>query len=343
MKNKLLILFAIFLVSLSGCNYETEISSAKTTQSVSSSSLTYSTTASSSSVSNDIAVSQVTFNQTTLTLYVGETQTIIPSIYPTNATNKTLVWESTNSQVAFANNGSITAVDGGSAVITATASNGIKASCIVTVKIAITYAEISPKHLTISTGTSYTFKLSNVLPKNASEDVALKTDDTDLISINGYGKITGIHYGTAKVYFETKNGIRDEATIEIVGTLTYMNDVYADESSTGTFRYSGCYANVTNLTTELDNISSLLTIYQDIKCRVSCDVTKISCFSEGHENSPIIITVLYPLRTGQGIMYINTNELSVGETKHVTLEFEIFINTVNKNNLILIVRLTTNQ
>ena len=58
------------------------------------------------------------------------------SVYftPNNATNKNVTWRSDDSNVATVNNGVITAMQRGKAIITATAYNGKYSSTTVTVK-----------------------------------------------------------------------------------------------------------------------------------------------------------------------------------------------------------------
>ena len=69
------------------------------------------------------------------TVYTGDTQTLTVSYSPADASEKVLTWTSSNTAVAtVSSNGTVTPVAAGTAVITATASNGLTASCTVTVK-----------------------------------------------------------------------------------------------------------------------------------------------------------------------------------------------------------------
>lgn len=81
-----------------------------------------------------VDVEKLTLNKTALTLQVGETATLTASISPSNTTNKTLTWQSSNIAVADVdNNGAVIAKSEGTAVITVTSANGKAASCEVTV------------------------------------------------------------------------------------------------------------------------------------------------------------------------------------------------------------------
>jgi hypothetical protein len=81
-----------------------------------------------------VAVTSVTLNKTTLALKVGASETLTATVAPSNATNKTVSWASSNTNVATVNNGAITAVAEGTANITVTTADGAKtATCALTV------------------------------------------------------------------------------------------------------------------------------------------------------------------------------------------------------------------
>ena len=81
-----------------------------------------------------IVVSGVTLDQTTATLTEGETLTLTATVAPATALNKTVVWSTSDAEVATVDeNGVVTAVAEGTATITATAS-GKEATCVVTVE-----------------------------------------------------------------------------------------------------------------------------------------------------------------------------------------------------------------
>lgn len=84
----------------------------------------------------DISVTGVTLDQTTLSLTEGKTAALTATITPDNATNKNVTWASSDPSVATVDtSGKVTAVNPGTATITATAADGSgkTASCTVTV------------------------------------------------------------------------------------------------------------------------------------------------------------------------------------------------------------------
>ena len=80
-----------------------------------------------------IPVEKIQISSDWLTLKEGESSTLSIVFSPENATDKTVTWESSNSSVAKVENGQVTAISRGKAVITAKTANGKSVSCIVTV------------------------------------------------------------------------------------------------------------------------------------------------------------------------------------------------------------------
>ena len=73
-----------------------------------------------------VSVTCVTLNTSTLSLNKGETETLVATVLPSDASNKSVTWSSSNSSVAtVSNNGLVTAVgDSGNANITVTTVDG---------------------------------------------------------------------------------------------------------------------------------------------------------------------------------------------------------------------------
>lgn len=89
---------------------------------------------------SNVPVTGVTLDKNTDSIEIGETTTLTATIAPSNATNKTVTWSTSNSSVATVSNGIVTGVAQGSARITVTtADGGFTAYCDVTVTKPVTY------------------------------------------------------------------------------------------------------------------------------------------------------------------------------------------------------------
>lgn len=78
-------------------------------------------------------VNSISLSDTRLTMGVGDDWTLTVTFNPSNATDRTIVWTSSDTDVVTVENGVVRAVGTGTAVITATTSNDRTATCQITV------------------------------------------------------------------------------------------------------------------------------------------------------------------------------------------------------------------
>ena len=99
-----------------------------------------------------IPVTGVTLDKSTLTLAVGKSKTLTATVAPPNATNKAVMWSSSDTAIAAVDDsGKITAVAPGEATITVTtADGGFTAVCVVTVVVPVT--GVTPDNTTPTQG-----------------------------------------------------------------------------------------------------------------------------------------------------------------------------------------------
>lgn len=81
-----------------------------------------------------ISVTDVVLNQKTIEIFISETASLLAEVLPIDASNKTIVWSSENTNIAIVNqSGHITPVSVGETKIIATAANGVADTCIITI------------------------------------------------------------------------------------------------------------------------------------------------------------------------------------------------------------------
>ena len=165
-----------------------------------------------------VAVTGVKLNKTSLSFTgTGSSQTLTATVSPSNATNKTITWSSSNTSVATVSNGVVKAVGFGTATITAKSNNGKTASCSVTVNpIQPTGIKATPETSTLY-GLNGTVKLSaNVMPSNATNKaVTWSSRNTSVATVSSDGTVKAVGYGTAVITATTVNGLTSNCTINV--------------------------------------------------------------------------------------------------------------------------------
>ncbi len=97
-------------------------------------------------VKKDVVLEEsVTLDKTTAELKVNETLTLNSTILPEEATDKSVTWTSSNPKVATIKDGVVTALKAGTTTITVTTTNGLKATCKVTVLKEFPFTDVSDK------------------------------------------------------------------------------------------------------------------------------------------------------------------------------------------------------
>lgn len=92
-----------------------------------------------------VYATSIKLNSSSVNMYIDNQYTLVATITPSNTTNKTVTWTSNNENVATVVNGKITAKSEGSAIITATTSNGKTVSATINVVSNLTSNPISNK------------------------------------------------------------------------------------------------------------------------------------------------------------------------------------------------------
>ncbi len=156
-------------------------------------------------------VTGVTLNKTTLTLVEATSETLVATIQPEEATNKTITWRSSDNTIATVdNNGLVTALKAGNTTITVTTEDGNKtASCKVTVKAkVINVTEVKLDQTEISRMESETKQLTvTVLPDNATDKtVTWSSSNNSIVTVSDSGLITAIKKGVATITVASNDG-----------------------------------------------------------------------------------------------------------------------------------------
>jgi len=166
----------------------------------------------------DIRVYSVSLDKKSLSLIVGDTDTLVASILPVDARIKDVTWSSSNSNVATVDeNGFVTAVGAGTAKITVTTTDGKKtASCTVTVtRIPTTNINISDFTDNMLIGDTYKFA-ATVYPSNATNtSVAWSSSNSKIATVDSEGNVTALKAGKVNIIAKTVDGKIDSQAVTV--------------------------------------------------------------------------------------------------------------------------------
>lgn len=155
-------------------------------------------------------VTGVSFQQAQETLYVTETRTLKPLVRPETATDHSMDWQSSNSNVATVNAvGTVTAVAPGSAIVSiVTKDGGFTDRCTINVvpKVNVTGIDIENKAITLAQGMTYGIN-AEVFPHNASnKQIKWTSNAPSVATVNADGVVTAVKAGTAIITAATVDG-----------------------------------------------------------------------------------------------------------------------------------------
>lgn len=174
-------------------------------------------------VKEHVSVSGITLNKEATSIVKGATETLVATVTPPDAENKAVTWASDKPAVAKVDqNGKVTAIDGGTANITATTVDGKKvATCVVTVTVPVTGVALSPKTVAVYVGDT-NYVTVNITPSNATNKLfSLTIADPQLASVEpATGKITGLKSGNTQINVETIDGKKVDSAELIVTDKT---------------------------------------------------------------------------------------------------------------------------
>lgn len=187
MKFKYLVCSAAMLLALAGCNQPAS---------------------GGDPVVETISVTGVALNKTTVALTVNQTETLIATIAPTNATNKNVTWSATGDGVVSVDDGLVRALKAGTSTVTATTvDGGYTANCVVTVSaatVAVTGVTLNKTSLSLTVGDSETLT-ATVAPSDATNKNVTWSVTGDAVTVTN-GTVTAAKAGSATVTVTTVDG-----------------------------------------------------------------------------------------------------------------------------------------
>ncbi len=183
----------------------------------------------------DIPVIAVSLDTTEKTLDVGGTVTLNATVAPSNATDKSVSWTTTDSKIATVSDGTVTAISEGTATISViTTDGGLKASCIIHVintAIDVTGVTLDKTSATFAIGDALQLT-ATVLPSDATDKTVFWTTSDSNIALVQDGTVTGVSTGTATITVTTVDGnYSAQCTVNVLPAVIHVTSVTLDKSS----------------------------------------------------------------------------------------------------------------
>lgn len=155
-------------------------------------------------------MTSVKLNATSIIMEVATTQLLTASVAPSDATDKTVTWESSDNQVATVKDGQVTAVSPGTAEITAKAGK-VSAKCSVTVVSSAQGVTLDKTEATLEVGESLTLT-ATVTPEGTTDVLEWYSSATDIATVTD-GLVTAVGPGIVTI---TAKAGSQSATCEVV-------------------------------------------------------------------------------------------------------------------------------
>ena len=166
-----------------------------------------------------VPVTSVTLDQTSVVLEKGKSVKLVATVKPTDATDKTVSWASSDVSIASVDqDGTVRGSKGGSATITAKAGEQ-SATCRVTVITPITAVSLDRSSLSLEVGQTSTL-VATISPEDATEKaVTWSSSDSSIASVDESGKVTALKKGSATI--TAKAGDKSATCTVTVSNITF--------------------------------------------------------------------------------------------------------------------------
>ncbi len=246
-------------------------------------------------------VSGVSLNKASLTLYVGETESLAATVAPEDASDKTVAWSSDNSAVASVSNGKVTANKPGTAVIKVVTNDLSKeAACTVTVKRHAESVELSQKEIKLYLGENRSLT-ATVLPSDASDkNVTWSSSNPNVATVSTAGNVVSKSVGTTVITVKTADGGHQASChVTVLEPVVYATsltitpqalNMNIGESASLTLQMLPSNANE-KLVWESDNESVARVVNGDITA-VGVGVAKIMVKGKNVTSNEVTVTVI---------------------------------------------------
>jgi uncharacterized protein YjdB len=170
---------------------------------------------------SSISVTGVSLNKNSTSIVAGNTEQLVATVIPVNATNQNVSWSSSDATVAsVSSDGIVTALQAGTTNITVTTQDGdFTAVCGVTVTaaVAVTGVTLSDATATLESVGATKQLTATIAPANATNKaVTWETSAAGVATVSDTGLVTAVADGEATITVTTADGsFTDTCTVTV--------------------------------------------------------------------------------------------------------------------------------
>ncbi|MCE5178003.1 MAG: Ig-like domain-containing protein [Porphyromonadaceae bacterium] len=184
-----------------------------------------------------IPVTSIDLNKKSLTLVEGDSEVLTASLQPDQSTNKNIVWESSNNEIASVDSkGKISALHLGTATITVTSVDGnYSATCDLSVEekaVPVTSVSLNNIELMLIEGDSAKLT-ATIAPSEATyKDLDWTSSNESIVSVDSRGNVTALKSGVALITVTTRNnGKKDVCAVAVEPNIISVTGVSLNKTS----------------------------------------------------------------------------------------------------------------
>ncbi len=168
-------------------------------------------------------ITSLSFTQENYSVRKGSKLQLVPIVNPSSLAGSKFTWKSSNPLVVMVDeNGVITGLKEGTAIVTVISSNGKVASCVINVTndtVNIDNIVLDPNKTTLKVGDTSQI-VATIEPDNATErNLTWSSSDSSIVSVDSKGVITGLKPGKVIITVKSKDGkvvATSEVTVEAI-------------------------------------------------------------------------------------------------------------------------------
>ena len=269
----------------------------------------------------------ISFADASENLIVGKTMKLEATITPEDATNKTIIWTSSNTDVAtISSEGIVTAKGAGTTIITATTNNGKTAKCTITVEQPVTAIALSDATTSLWVGKTKTLTATVTPTTSSNTAVNWSSSDNNVATVSSKGVITAKSKGTCTITCTAADGYGAKSTCEVtvkqqvteIALSETTASLWVGETNTIKATATPTTANNTNVSWSSSNKNVATVSSKGVITAKGEGTCTITCTAADGYGTKSTCEVTVKQQVTEIVLSETTASLWVGDTKTIT-------------------------